>query len=82
MNNIEALRKAIRLLDGQSQLAKAIGKTQGHVSVWLARGKVPAEVCLGIETATAGEVTRYDLRPDVFGEPLADSAITVIRKHA
>ena len=29
--------------------------------------KVPAERCMAIEQATNGAVTRYDLRPDVFG---------------
>lgn len=28
---------------------------------------VPAERCVAIELATDGAVTRYDLRPDVFG---------------
>ncbi len=30
-------------------------------------GRVPAERVLAIEAATHGKVTRYDLRPDVFG---------------
>lgn len=29
--------------------------------------RVPAEHCRAIEQATNGAVTRYDLRPDVFG---------------
>lgn len=28
---------------------------------------IPPERCIPIETATKGKVSRYDLRPDVFG---------------
>lgn len=34
---------------------------------WEKTGKVPAEHCRAIEFATRGKVTRYGLRPDVFG---------------
>lgn len=65
---IEALQKAVELVGGQSSLAKAIGVKQQHVWNWLNRdGKPAAEHVLGIEAATNGAVTRYDLRPDVFG---------------
>lgn len=67
---IEALQKAVELAGGQSSLAKAIGVKQQHVWNWLNRdGKPAAEHVLGIEKATEGRVTRYDLRPDVFGQP-------------
>jgi len=37
----------------------------------IARGrrKVPAPMCRRIELLTSGLVTRYQLRPDIFGEP-------------
>jgi DNA-binding transcriptional regulator YdaS (Cro superfamily) len=31
------------------------------------RRKVPARMCRKIELLTGGAVTRYDLRPDIFG---------------
>ena len=31
------------------------------------RRKVPAYICRKIEEATKGAVTRYELRPDIFG---------------
>jgi DNA-binding transcriptional regulator YdaS (Cro superfamily) len=64
----DALSRAITEAGGQTALARKIGKQQGHVGNWLARGKVPAEVCVDIERATDGKVTRYELRPDVFGD--------------
>lgn len=67
--SIEALKVAINEVGGQGKLAAKIGKRQGHIGKWIHRDKkVPAEVCVAIELATDGAVTRYDLRPDVFGE--------------
>jgi DNA-binding transcriptional regulator YdaS (Cro superfamily) len=68
--SIEALERAIKAAGNQTKLAAKIGKQQGHVGKWLHRDlKVPAEVCVTIEKATGGKVTRYELRPDVFGDP-------------
>jgi DNA-binding transcriptional regulator YdaS (Cro superfamily) len=63
------LEKAVRITGGQSQLARRIGGKvrQGYVWKWLRRGYAPAEHALAIERATQGAVTRYELRPDVFG---------------
>lgn len=64
---MDALEKAIRVVGGQTELAKRLGKRQGHVWAWLNRDKkVPAEMVLPIERATAGEVTRHELRPDLY----------------
>lgn len=57
---MEAVEKA----GGQTALALAIGKTQGHVSIWLRREYVPAEMVLPIEAATG--VSRHELRPDLY----------------
>lgn len=60
----EALKQAIEVAGSQTKLARVIGATQGHVSQWLRRGKVPADKVLLIERATG--VGRHLLRPDVF----------------
>jgi len=66
----EALQKAICEIGTQGRLAALLGKQQGHVGKWLHRDKkVPADMCLAIERVTGGKVTRYELRPDVFGDP-------------
>lgn len=51
------------------ELASAIGVPQSFV-VKMAKGQkqVPAERCVPIERATAGAVTRKDLRPDDWHE--------------
>lgn len=64
--SVEALKQAIQQAGGQTDLARAIGSTQGHVSQWLRRGKVPADKVLKIERATG--VPRERLRPDIFGD--------------
>ncbi len=65
------LQRAISFCGSQAELARRIGGTikQPHVWGWLHRGarQVPAEHCAAIERATAGAVSRYELRPDVFG---------------
>lgn len=65
--NMSALKKAIKLVGGQSALARAIGVQQPHIFNWLNRNKkVPASHVISIERATNGEVTRFDLRPDIY----------------
>lgn len=73
MSSIEALKKAVRIAGGQSRLAAMIGGRvrQQHVSYWLTREYIPAEHVLAIERATGGEVTRGQLRPDLYPEPFA-----------
>lgn len=68
MNN-EALSRAIELAGGQKPLADLVGTTQSQIWYWLSRSKrgVPGEFASKIEDATNGEVTRHDLRPDIFG---------------
>lgn len=51
----------------QADLAGMIGVTQGAVSQWLLGNiKLSAERAIAIERATKGEVTREELRPDIF----------------
>lgn len=52
----------------QDQFAKLLGVTQGLVWQWLnGRTRITAERCIAIERATGGQVTRYELRPDIYG---------------
>lgn len=61
------MRVAVDLLETQTAFAKAIGKPQSSVSEILKDGKkVPAEWCLPVEKATHGQITRHQLRPDLY----------------
>lgn len=73
--DLSAIKAAVAKLDGQASLASAIGVHKVVVNQWV-RGMrpIPARWCIPIETATGGEVTRHDLRPDVFGAPPPASA--------
>ena len=65
---MHALDDAIEAAGGVGKLAKALGIRQSAVSNWRMRGgRVPAERCPAIESAVHGQVTRYALRPDIFG---------------
>lgn len=59
----ELIDKACAAAGGLAKLAACIGQSAQTVSNWRVRG-VPILHCLAIEQATAGAVTRRDLRPD------------------
>ncbi|WP_091970793.1 transcriptional regulator [Methylobacterium gossipiicola] len=67
--NHQALARAIEVAGGQAGLAKAIGTSQSNVWTWLNKSKrgAPAEWALRIEAVT--QVSRHDLRSDVFPAP-------------
>lgn len=51
----------------QTELARRLNVTQGMVWQWLnGRRRVSAEQVLSIERATEGQVSRHDLRPDLY----------------
>jgi len=66
--NASPLETALRLAGGVTAVAKAFGISQPAIHRWRARGKPPADRVLDLERATGGQVTRHQLRPDVFGE--------------
>lgn len=74
-----AIARAVAIIGSQTELAEILGVTPGLVWQWInGRRVVDSKHCLAIERAvdkiSAGAVTRYDLRPDVFGEkPAAES---------
>lgn len=62
MNKIQA---ACKVIGGQAALARALGVSPAVVNQWVSGVRpVPIERCVAIERATAGAVTRRDLRPD------------------
>ena len=67
------LLKAIDISGGQTKFARGLGLKQGQIARWVNRDKKapPAEHVLKIEELTG--VSRYDLRPDVFGEKPQES---------
>lgn len=65
--SVSALQRAIDHAGGQSALARALDVRQQHIWNWLNRQRqVPANRVFDIERATAGAVTRHQLRPDLY----------------
>lgn len=62
-----ALDMAIQVLGSQAALARHLGIRPQAVQQWTITGRAPAQRCLAVEHATRGSVSRYALRPDVFG---------------
>jgi len=60
------LLKAIAVAGGQRRLAEKLGVSSMAVSQWKRRG-IPPHRVIEIERAIDGEITRYELRPDIFG---------------
>jgi TorA maturation chaperone TorD/DNA-binding transcriptional regulator YdaS (Cro superfamily) len=74
-----ALAKAIDIVGGQTQLARLLDVKQANVWHWLNKaGRVPGEYVLAIETATGGQVTRHQLRPDLYPDEQAPDALPSI----
>ena len=61
------IRRAVELAGSQRALAEKTGLSQQGIS-WLLNEapQISAEHAIAIESATSGEVTRAQLRPDLF----------------
>lgn len=62
------IQRACDLVGGAVVLAAYFGITLQAVLKWIKKDRVPALRCRDIEHLTRGLVTRYQLRPDVFGD--------------
>lgn len=50
----------------QSKLAVKLGVSRSVVSQWKRRGRIPPGWVIPVERATQGQVTRYQIRPDLY----------------
>ncbi|MEF0939610.1 transcriptional regulator [Rhizobium sp. BR 362] len=60
------LEAAISIAGSEAKLGKLIGKSQN--AIWSAKrkGRVSAEIAVGIDRATKGAISKSHLRPDIF----------------
>lgn len=65
MNNFR--KEHVQAGGGLQPLAATLGVRYQAIQAWLKRGSVPAERVIAIERATG--VSRYALRPDIYGDP-------------
>lgn len=67
----EALTEAVRIIGGNSAVAKIFDISREAVSQW---ERCPAERVLAVSDATGGKITPEALRPDIFRpRPAPDS---------
>lgn len=66
------IRRAAYLCGGQTALAAKLGVKPQAVQQWVAKNHVPPSRAIEIEKATGGQVTRHDLRPDLY--PIEEAA--------
>lgn len=68
------LRRARKLFKTDTEFGRAIGRSQQYVSFLLNQAKkVPAEVALDIDRATAGIVSKSQLRPELWPVALSEA---------
>ena len=69
----ERLRDAVLRAGGPTRVGRALAERRGiyvtpqTLSGWLKRGAVPGRYCIDLEIVLDGAVTRYDMRPEIFG---------------
>ena len=69
MRHRSLLKRAISIVGSQQKLANAVGLSQQGISYLLhVAPRVTAEVAVAIEKVTGGEITKRQLRPDIFGD--------------
>lgn len=72
---MDHIQRAIDHFGGRQKLAKAAGVSVQAISFWLnGERQITPECANRIHAATNGEVSRDDLRPDIFGPPTAAAA--------
>lgn len=71
-----ALQRASDILGGRAELARLFGISRRAAAYWT---RCPAERVIPVERATQGQVTRHQLRPDLY--PLEDEHRPVSLPH-
>lgn len=62
------IERAITLHGSQARLAERMGCSQQQISYLLKASSITAEMALALDDATGGEVSKHQLRPDIFGQ--------------
>ncbi len=70
MPHLDAIKRACDIVGGQSALARMLATPDKKLSpqsvqYWCRKG-LPADWVLKVEAATDGQVSRHELRPDLY----------------
>lgn len=71
MGKKTVFEKVIECFDSKADAARQIGITPQSIRKWENTG-IPPERCIDVEKLIHGKVTRYQMRPDVFGDSPSD----------
>ncbi len=63
---MEIYQKIIAACGSQAELARRIGVQPMTVTQWKRRKNIPADRVLAVEKATGGQVSRFEMRPDIY----------------
>lgn len=66
-NTTDVIHRVIKFFGSQRAWAESLGAAEPSVHRWVKQGYVPARWVLTIEKITKGKVSRYQLRPDLYG---------------
>jgi len=65
---MKIVEQVINLAGGASVVARACGVSPQAVQQWRTSDRIPAERVLTVEKLVNGQVSRYEIRPDVYGD--------------
>ncbi len=76
-----AISKAIRLAKNQSGLAKVCGISPQALGAQIKNGNILPKYCIKIENEYPGQISRYELNPEHFGngQTTADCVVIVLQ---
>ena len=66
MSKNKPVQKAVKIIGSVAKTAREMGVFRGSVYWWMERG-CPGEHVLKLEKLTGNKVSRYELRPDIYG---------------
>jgi DNA-binding transcriptional regulator YdaS (Cro superfamily) len=83
------IQRAVSIVGGQSELARRMAKynkngslTPQAVNSWCSKNRIPAEYVLAVERETDSQVSRHDLRPDLYPIEIAPKKRKTVKSAA
>lgn len=70
----DAMERLFTACGGRHKLADALGITFEAICYWQSTGKIPVKRVLQCEQLCGGTVSRYAMRPDIYGLAPAKNA--------
>ena len=63
MNTVERI---VQIVGNQSELARRLNIKPQAIQKWVTTGQVPVNRVLEVEKIVEGQITRYEIRPDIY----------------